>query len=142
MAFTRFKYDKARTMKELQQSTDPGRYILNVPGNGTHPCFMENPSVRLQKWGANVALNRMEIENDLLGINRRYSKTDEDISRQRPALLETSYKTCSNLFTDQSRTLQPSWQLRDHECRYWNAPVEARGIHYIGHNIQQCTRLT
>ena len=51
MAFTRFHDDEARVEKQLQESTGPGRYMLNVPGNGTHPCFMEDPFVRLDKWG-------------------------------------------------------------------------------------------
>ena len=38
MAFTRFNYDDCRTKKQLQQQTDPGRWILNVPGNGANPC--------------------------------------------------------------------------------------------------------
>ena len=37
MAFTRFNYDECRTKKILQQATGPGRYMLNVPGNGCKP---------------------------------------------------------------------------------------------------------
>jgi hypothetical protein len=141
MAFTRYKYDRSRTVKELQESTDIGRFILNVPGNGSHPCFMENPSVRLQKWGANVAMNRLEIENDLLGINRRYSKCDVEI--ERPICLQDTYKTCSKLCTGQSRTTNPSWQLRDNESSHWKTPVVKQiGIHYVGHSIHQSSRLT
>ena len=51
MANTRFKYDDCRTKKALQQSTDPGRWILNVPGNGANPCYMEDPQIIIQKWG-------------------------------------------------------------------------------------------
>ena len=40
MACTRFNYDPCRTKKSLQQSTDPGRWILNVPGNGDKPYYM------------------------------------------------------------------------------------------------------
>ena len=32
MAFTRFNYDSCRTAKRLEESTGPGRYILNKPG--------------------------------------------------------------------------------------------------------------
>ena len=48
MAFTRFNYDECRTKKKLQQQTGPSRYILNVPGNGSKPCFMDDPQIRLQ----------------------------------------------------------------------------------------------
>ncbi len=51
MAFTRFNDDRCRVEKQLQESTDPGRYMLDVPGNGTRPCFMEDPFSRLDRWG-------------------------------------------------------------------------------------------
>ena len=75
MAFTRFNYDKCRTLKTLQQSSDPGRYMLNVPGNGGEPCYMENPHIRMQKWGANLMKvnggHPIDIDSDLRGITRR-----------------------------------------------------------------------
>ena len=37
MANTRFNYDDARTIKKLKQQTYPGRWILNLPGNGADP---------------------------------------------------------------------------------------------------------
>ena len=40
MANTRFNYDDCRTMKRLQQQTDPGRWILNVSGNGADHCYI------------------------------------------------------------------------------------------------------
>ena len=66
MAFTRFKYDNCRTVKSLQQATDPGRWILNVPGNGETPCYMEDPHIRIQKWGANLRTNTINLESDLM----------------------------------------------------------------------------
>ena len=41
MAFTRYNYDDCRTKKKLQESTGPGRYSLNMPGNGPTPCFFK-----------------------------------------------------------------------------------------------------
>ena len=40
--FTRFHDDKCRVEKQLQEMTDQGRYMLDVPGNGTKPCFMDD----------------------------------------------------------------------------------------------------
>ena len=57
MAFTRFNDDPCRIMKQLQESTDQGRYILNVPGNGDKPCYIDDPYIRLQGWGANLMIN-------------------------------------------------------------------------------------
>ena len=66
MAFTRFNYDECRTKKQLQQSTDPGRWILDVPGNGDAPCYIEDPQIIIQKWGANLRTNTINLESDLL----------------------------------------------------------------------------
>ena len=33
MSFTRFHDDPARIQKQLQESTDQGNYMINVPGN-------------------------------------------------------------------------------------------------------------
>ena len=65
MAFTRFHDDKARVEKQLQESTGPGRYMLNVPGNGTQPHFMEDPFIRLDKWGANLRTNTVKLDSIL-----------------------------------------------------------------------------
>jgi hypothetical protein len=74
MAFTRFKYDEARTKKELQQSTDPGRWVMNVPGNGDTPYYIEDPHIRIQNWGANMRTNAINLESDLLGVNRKLNR--------------------------------------------------------------------
>ena len=74
MAFTRFNYDPCRTMKLQQQATGPGRYVFETPGNGCAPCFMEDPSIRLQKWGANLHTNSINLESDLLGLSRNLNQ--------------------------------------------------------------------
>ena len=66
MANTRFNYDICRTIKKNQEASDPCRYILDVPGNGTHPCYIEDPQIRIQKWGANLYNNNVNLESELL----------------------------------------------------------------------------
>jgi hypothetical protein len=63
--FTRFKYDDARQVKELQEMTDKGRWILNTPGNGLNIQFTADPHIRMQKWGANLASDPRKVEEDL-----------------------------------------------------------------------------
>ena len=70
MAFTRFNYDESRTRKKLQQSTDIGNYHLNVPGNGTQPFYIEDPTIRIQKWGGNLHTNMIDIDSNLKGIDK------------------------------------------------------------------------
>jgi hypothetical protein len=125
MAFTRFKYDNCRTKKELQQSTDPGRWILNVPGNGDKPCYMEDPQIIPQKWGANLRTNTINLESDLRCVNRHLSRDclgkDEyqkyDVPNQ-----AIKYPTCVNLTTEQSRATNPAWWYRDLEQTDWYYP--------------------
>mgnify|MGYP003350318092 CR=1 FL=1 len=57
MAFTRFHDDPARIQKQLQQQTDQGRWVIDVPGNGDKPCFMLDPQIIPQKWGGNLFHN-------------------------------------------------------------------------------------
>ena len=74
MSFTRFHDDPQRIKKYLQESTDQGRYMLDVPGNGPNPCFMEDPFIRLQKWGANLHSNTVNIESALIGVGDKLTR--------------------------------------------------------------------
>ena len=78
MANTRFNYDECRTKKYLQQSTGPGRYIMNAPGNGLDPTYTDEPQIRLQKWGGNLREvpggHPIDIDSELIGLNTRTSK--------------------------------------------------------------------
>ena len=118
MASTRFYYDDSRTKKQLQQSTDPGRWILNVPGNGDTPCFMEDPQIIIQKWGANLRTNTVDLESSLLGVNRDLNKDclgKNNYQSYNVPNEAIQYPKCNNLYTEQSRTTNPAWWYRDAE---------------------------
>jgi hypothetical protein len=123
MSFTRFNYDESRTKKQLQQSTDPGRWIINVPGNGSNPAYMEDPFIRIQKWGANLRTNTVNLESDLLGVNRSIGRDclGKDSYQNYSVPSEAvSYPSCNSLTTGQSRTTNPAWWYRDKEQVNWN----------------------
>ena len=125
MSFTRFKYDDCRTKKELQQATDPGRWILNVPGNGSNPCYIEDPQIIIQKWGANLRTNTINLESDLKGVNRQLGRDCLGKDNYKSYNVENeaiSYPTCNNLFTDQSRATNPAWWYRDVEQNNFSYP--------------------
>jgi hypothetical protein len=125
MAFTRFKYDDCRTKKSLQQATDPGRWILNVPGNGDSPFYMEDPQIIPQKWGANLRTNTINLESDLRGVNRQLSRDclgKNEYQRYNVPNQAISYPTCSQLTTEQSRATNPAWWYRDLEQVDWQYP--------------------
>ena len=123
MAFTRFKYDDCRTKKSLQQATDPGRWILNVPGNGANPCYMEDPQIIIQKWGANLRTNTINLESELRGVNRNLNRDclgKDEYQRYDVPNQAIQYPSCSNLTTEQSRATNPAWWYRDLEQPNWD----------------------
>ena len=125
MAFTRFKYDNCRTKKSLQQATDPGRWILNVPGNGDKPCYMEDPQIIPQKWGANLRTNTINLESDLRGVNRNLSRDclgKNEYQKYDVPNQAIQYPTCSQLTTEQSRATNPAWWYRDLEQNNFEYP--------------------
>lgn len=141
MAFTRFKYDDSRTMKELQQSTDQGRWILNVPGNGTKPHYMEDPNIRIQKWGGNLMTNHVDIENTLWGITINNNRDYLDQSKYKKHVHKSErifYPKNSDLYVDQSRSTDPAWEYRNIETNKWLEPLaNIEQAHIIPHNSHQ-----
>ena len=121
MAFTRFHDDPCRIKKQLQESTGPGKYMLNVPGNGDKPCFMEDPFIRMQQWGANLMTNTINLESDLKGLSRNLSRDCIDKNEYRTTAVKTSqvqYPNCEPV-TDQSRATHPAWHYKDLEQVNW-----------------------
>ena len=124
MANTRFNYDPCRTKKRLEEATYLGRYMLDVPGYGDKPCYIEDPQIIIQKWGANMRTNTIDLENELLGIKRKQTRdclginNFENIKNQAPSQ-PISYPTCNNLYTEQSRAIMPAWTARDLEQVNW-----------------------
>jgi len=126
MAFTRFHDDPARQMKANQQSTGPGRWTLDVPGNGDKPCFALDPQIIPQKWGANLWSNSIDIQSALLGIDRGLNRdclaTDTNgVNKYKRLIVNTyplknEYPVCDTfLTTEQSRVIMPAWTARDLE---------------------------
>ena len=119
MAFTRFNYDECRTKKKLQQQTGSSRYILNVPGNGSKPCFMNDPQIRLQKWGANLKSvvngGAIDIDSDLKGRNTKltkYCSKEQYKANNQLNIQDLQYPVCAQAITDQTRATHPSWMYR------------------------------
>ena len=125
MACTRFFYDDCRTKKQLQQATDPGRWILNVPGNGAKPCYIEDPQIIIQKWGANLRTNTINLESDLMGVNKPLSRDclgKDNYKNFNVPNQAIEYPVCNNTFTEESRATNPAWWYRDLEQVDWGYP--------------------
>jgi len=125
MAFTRFHDDPCRIQKQLQQSTDPGRWILNVPGNGATPDYMADPHIRIQTWGGNLMTNCVDLEGELRGVNRPLSRDclgKDQYQRFNVPSAPIQYPTNSSMYTEESRAILPAWQFRDLEQVDWYYP--------------------
>ena len=124
MAFTRYNYDKCRTQKKLQESSGPGRYMLDTPGQGLYLPMINDPQVRMQKWGANLMTvqngHPIDIDSDLIGLNNGISKFNtknrfpynNNINNK---VQKQEYGTKNTPVTDQSRATHPAWMYRDLE---------------------------
>jgi hypothetical protein len=121
MSFTRFHDDPCRISKQLEESTGIGKYMLNVPGNGTTPCFMEDPYFRMQKWGANLQTNTINLESDLRGLTRNANRDcleENEYRLHKVSSSAVSYPSC-NPITEQPRATHPAWMARDLEQVKW-----------------------
>ena len=121
MSFTRFHDDPCRIEKQLQESTGTGKYMLNVPGNGTKPCFMEDPFIRMQKWGANLQTNTINLESDLRGLTRELNNDCIDVNDYTKHAVKSSrinYPVCLPS-TEQPRATHPAWTAKDLEQVNW-----------------------
>lgn len=121
MAFTRFHDDPCRIMKQLQQATDPGVYHIQVPGNGIFVPFVNDPQVRLQKWGANRSDHFVQLESELLGMKNTLSNRD-CFPAAVPNDFSLSYPVEKAEVTAQSRTITPAWEVRSAPQPRWETP--------------------
>tara|TARA_Y100001958_G_C21227875_1_gene553334 strand:- start:53 stop:625 length:573 start_codon:yes stop_codon:yes gene_type:complete len=121
MSFTRFHDDPCRIEKQLQESTGTGKYMLNVPGNGTKPCFMEDPFIRMQKWGANLQTNSINLESDLRGLTRGLNDDCIGVNEYTKNAVKSrriNYPKCAPI-TEQPRATHPAWTAKDLEQVNW-----------------------
>lgn len=122
MSFTRFHDDPCRIQKRLQESTGAGRYNLNIPGQGDLPYVMDDPYIRMEKWGGNFCKNSINLESDLLGLTRKITKDIPGVNeyaKKSAKLIKQSYPV-STTATEQSRATHPAWMLKDLEQRKWD----------------------
>ena len=124
MAFTRFHDDPARIRKYAQETSFASRYHLNVPGIGDNMPFQEDPQLRLQKWGANLTTNTINLESDLIGLTRKFTRDDINVNDYKKNAVKTDPLTYSS--TDptvlESRASHPAWLYKDLDQTRWETP--------------------
>jgi hypothetical protein len=112
MAFTRFSSDRAVIEKRLCESTFSGIYNLNTPGNGLNMPYIDDPHIRLQKWGANLQSRSFNIENELRGATRKLT-SDHQLYNKKPIDSYVNNYSNGTFHVDESRASCPAWLFRD-----------------------------
>ena len=141
MAFTRFHDDPNRIKKQVDESSFIGRYMLNTPGPGVDLPFIEDPQLRLQKWGANLQTNTLHLESDLLGLSRKNNRDNINLNQyqhHKPSSSRVGYSNHSP-FVEESRSSHPAWMYKDLEQTRWEKPFlnPLNGLEKnFSHNIQ------
>lgn len=123
MAFSRTFDDQNQIVYQNIQSTFAGRYALDVPGIGSKPPFVEDPQIILQKWGANLMTHPVNLESYLLGYDDVLAR---DCITKEPKLPNThlpQYTVNNTVYTDQPRTLEPAWELRNNAAGFQNVLI-------------------
>jgi hypothetical protein len=125
MAFTRGYDDKNRVEQSLKKETDICKYMLNVPGNGIKPYYIDDPHIRLQKFGGNISHNIVDVNSGLLGIagpldSQCRFKQDKNEQMIKNNYTEMMCPVEKDAISDESRSTMPAWQLRDLEQNNWN----------------------
>ena len=134
MAFARDNIEKMELKSDQYNNTL--EYMLNVPGTGTKPDYIVDPQVRLQKFGANLSVNVVDINSKLLGVNKQLNR-DHFVENTRDSAFNDTYKLytfpeISTAITDQPRSTMPAWELRGLEQNNWN---------YLPNNPQNHTEI-
>ena len=124
MSFTRFHDDPARIKKQVAESTFAGRYHLNVPGMGINMPFEEDPQLRLQKWGANLTSNIVNLESDFWGLSRPLNRDLVEMNDYKTAAARAFpiiYES-QEPYVQESRASCPAWTFRSAPIERWEQP--------------------
>ena len=121
MAFTRFHDDPIRIQKQMDEITFAGRYMLNTPGQGTDLPYFNESQVRLQKWGANITNDIINLESDFRGLTRPLNRDLIEYKDTAVNPLPIQFSAVDP-FIEESRCTHPAWMYKDLEQPRWELP--------------------
>jgi hypothetical protein len=124
MAFTRFHDDINRLTLEADMTSYANRYYMNPPGQGLDLPFLEDPQMRLQRWGANMRTNAVNLESELIGLSRPLNRDNIEKNEYTKNMVSTesiNYRN-ENPMIDESRATHPAWMFRDIDNNRWEEP--------------------
>jgi hypothetical protein len=119
--FTRFHDDEARIQQQVRAQTFAGRYAITMPGPGVNLSFQEDPHMRLQKWGANLHTETVNVESDLIGLTRSLTRDAQTYEQTSVSSRIPVYPVAAPR-VEESRASIPAWQFRELEQPRWETP--------------------
>lgn len=139
MSFTRFYDDPSRVNNLNDQLTHTLRYQLDTPGPGVQLPFLEDPQIRMQKWGANMWTDSANIESDLMGLgrplNHDHDRTYKDSTVPKRGY-QISFPVAAGATVDESRATHPAWMYKDIEQTRWETPfINPQSMDHIVRNF-------
>jgi hypothetical protein len=120
--FTRFHDDEARIQQQMRIQTFAGRYAIGVPGPGIDLPFQEDAQLRLQKWGANLRTETVNVESDLIGLTRNLTRDAQPYTTTAVTSTMPNYASSEAAHVEESRASVPAWQFREAEQPRWETP--------------------
>jgi len=109
---------------QAEMSSYANRYYLDVPGQGIDLPFLEDPQMRLQRWGANLHTNTVNLESDLIGLSRKLNRDNIQTNQYTQHMAQTGmvqYRN-ENPTVEESRASHPAWTFRSMEQSRWEEP--------------------
>jgi len=124
MSSTRLYNDKNKIIMDNKFDYDSCNYILNVPGNGLRPSFIKDPYVRMQKFGGNISSNIIDVNSNLIGLDRKIGRDCTQNEYNNNIYSAYNFPEIKETITRQPRAENPAWELRDQEKNHWDYPLK------------------
>jgi hypothetical protein len=98
--------------------------MLNTPGPGADLPYLEESQIRLQKWGANITNNIINLESDFRGLTRPLNRDLVDMNEYNKRSVNAQPIGYSSVgpFVEESRASHPAWMYKDLEQPRWELP--------------------
>ena len=125
MAMSRNDYADIQCKLEAQNKSLG--YMLNAPGPLEQSQYIVDPQIRLQEFGANLSVNVVNLNSELKGLNNTlqgkdclHSKKITRDSHFNSNYVPLTFSKNNQTWTEQPRTINPAWKLRDLETNRFN----------------------
>jgi hypothetical protein len=86
--------------------------------------FQEDPQLRIQRWGANMKTNTVNLESDLRGMTRKLNRDyqEENNYNNHAAFSDKLEFRTTAPYVEESRASHPAWMYRSVEPNRWEMP--------------------